>query len=190
MNITKKVPMMSWNDRFALIDAYHPSNTAICTVFNLSPNELKTAQALRNAGTFAPNRQLDTSKFVDLFPDMIDEIVVAVPKQPVYVTQPRVSAKTVHTVTPPETATKKIVVKAPQKRGRKGDKITQALLSVTNEPIIVDSFIRDHGVSLAVLRQSKRFIEHMSSEDVQKIGRIVVKQNKETKVLMIWREDV
>jgi hypothetical protein len=90
----------------------------------------------------------------------------------------------------PETATKKVVVKVNQKRGRKGNKITSAFLAVTNEPIAVDRFVMQHGVSLAVLRQSKRFIEQMSEEDVAKVGKIVVKQNKETKTLMIWREDI
>lgn len=187
MTITKKAPMMSWNDRFALIDAYNPSTSSICNAFNLSPNELKTAQALRVAGTFAPNKKLDTNKFKGLFVNVPEELEAPVVLPTTYPTSPKVG--TTQITAPPETATKKVVVKIPQKRGRKGDKITQALLAVTNEPIVIDNFVRDHGVSLAVLRQSKRFIEQMSKDDIQKVGKIVVKQNKE-KVLMIWREDV
>lgn len=186
MNTSKKVPMMSWNDRFALIDKYSPSDSSICTAFNLTPNELKTANALRTAGTFQANDRLDTTKFSNLFSTEVDPIIT----QTVYVNTPKVETKTVHTNMRPETATKKVVVKVNQKRGRKGNKITSAFLAVTNEPIAVDRFVMQHGVSVAVLRQSKRFIEQMSEEDVAKVGKIVVKQNKETNTLMIWREDI
>lgn len=188
---TKKVPMMSWNDRFALIEKFNPSNASICATFNLSSAELNTAMSLRTAGTFQANQRLDTKKFGNIFVDISDNEVVTQPLTPATnVTGSKLGTSTSHPIGRPETATKRTVVKVPQKRGRKGNKITSAFLAVTNEPIAVDQFVLQHGVSLAVLRQSKRFIEQMSEEDVTKIGKIIVKQNKETKTLMIWREDI
>jgi viroplasmin and RNaseH domain-containing protein len=86
----------------------------------------------------------------------------------------------------PETATKK--VKEPQKRGRKGDKITVALTAIPLVPVSVDSFINQYGVSLAVLRQSKRFIAKLDTATQASIGQVNVRQDKTTKQLMIWRE--
>jgi hypothetical protein len=46
-----------------------------------------------------------------------------------------------------------------------------------------------HGVSLAVLRQSKRFLAKLDPAIVATIGRINVRQDKATKQLMIWRDN-
>ena len=173
---------MSWGDRFALIDSYQPTTAAICVAFNLSPQELSTAIRLREAGTFIPNSKLDVSKFAGIFPEISEELLE------LPISQLKISTTTIHSR--PESATKKIIVKQPQKRGRKGDKIAQALFAVTNTPTPVDQFTREHNISLAVLRQSKRFTEHMSETDIQRIGKINVKQDKSSKVLMIWREDL
>jgi hypothetical protein len=174
----KNVPMMSWNDRFALIDQYKPSNAVICSVFNLNDMELQTANKLREAGTFSPNPHFDTSKFAGIFPDIDDNMDT----QPIIQHDPVISNR-------PETYTKKVIIKEPQKRGRKGSKIVQALFAVPNIPVSAKWFSEEHDISLAVLRQSKRFTEHLSPEDTKKIGKICVKQNKE-KILMIWREDL
>lgn len=177
--MTKRTPLLSWNDRFALIDAYNPSATAICAAFKLSPAELKTAISLREAGTFAPNKNLDTSKYVDLFSTNEPDLITAP-------TAVKTSTATVHSF--PETATKRVVVKQPQKRGRKGNKITDALLAVPTTPVSVDSFTQEHGVSVAVLRQAKRFIEKMTPDQISQVGNVVVKKNKDTQTLMIWKE--
>jgi len=87
---------------------------------------------------------------------------------------------------PPETATKR--VKPPQKRGRKGNNIITALLAVSLFPEPAQEFAEKHGVSIAVLRQSKRFISAMEPSIANIIGKINVRQDKETKVLMIWRD--
>lgn len=176
--MTKRIPLLSWNDRFALIDAYNPSSVAICAAFKLSPAELKTAMSLRDAGTFAPNPNLDITKYVDIF-QLGDDVA------PAGATMKAITA-TVHSF--PETASKRVVVKEPQKRGRKGNKITDALLAVPTSPVTVDSFTQEHGVSVAVLRQAKRFIEKMTPEQASQVGTIVVRQHKDTKTLMIWKE--
>lgn len=178
MNI-KKVPMMSWNDRFALIDAYNPNDAQIQLAFNLSANELKTARALRVAGTFQPNKGLDTTKYGNIFP-VLDDTQLAEMEN---------GLKTTSSL--PQTFTKKAALpKTPQKRGRKGDKIATALLNVPSTPVSVESFTQQYGVSVAVLRQSKRFLDNMPQDVVKKIGKIQVKQDKTSKVLMIWREDI
>lgn len=89
----------------------------------------------------------------------------------------------------PETATKKsLLPKEPKKRGRKGDKITTAFLSVSTVPVCANDFAEQHGISIAVLRQSKRFISTMDANIASQIGNIIVKQDKSTKKLMIWKE--
>jgi hypothetical protein len=190
MNTIKKVPMMSWNDRFALIEAYNPTNTSICATFNLTPAELKTAMSLRTAGTFQANKKMDITKFGNPFVDMVDEPTIPTSPTIPSTNKIKTGTSTSYVIGQPETATKKVIVKTPKKRGRKGTKITSAFMAVTDAPVAVDQFVLQHSVSLAVLRQSKRFIEQMSTEEAQKVGKIIVKQDKETKTLMIWREDI
>jgi hypothetical protein len=52
----------------------------------------------------------------------------------------------------------------------------------------INAFMQQHGVSLAVLRQSKRFLAKLDPSVATKIGTIKVRQDKATKELMIWRE--
>lgn len=181
-------PNLSWNDRFALIDHYSPSDQHVCVAFGVSADELSTARELRDAGTFTPTADFSFDGYDDVFN-------VVIPEQPqthipiiqTQVVTPLVRPQaTVHSR--PETATKR--QKVPQKRGRKGDKITKALLAVPTTPVPVDQFSQTHGVSLAVLRQSKRFMEGMDASTVATIGKVNVRQDKNTKRLMIWRDVV
>ena len=159
---------LSWAERFALIDHYNPTDTQACAVFKLTPDELSTAKQLRQQGVFASSRTLDVTKYASLFPSSVVSTATA----------------TVHDR--PESASRP--ARQPQKRGRKGDKIVRAFQAVPSTPVEVDQFIAQHGVSLAVLRQSKRFIEAMDSNVATQIGCIHVKQDKKTKRLVIWRE--
>jgi hypothetical protein len=168
--------IISWSDRFALIDHYTPTDAAICTAFNLTQAELDTARNLRAQGTFVANANLDVSKFSSMF---------AAPSTPAVQPAPaKVSTATVHAR--PESATKQ--PKVPQKRGRKGNKITAALQAVTTTPMPVDMFIQQHGVSLAVLRQAKRFVEALPATEAGVIGNVHVRQDRATKQLMIWKD--
>lgn len=204
--MTKKL-MMSWNDRFALIDHFAPSDNQACAVFGLSQSELETARDLRAAGTFASTPNFDVTQYTSVF--SADNMPVAI-SNPVPVAPPTVVVKpavatqvttrvreerpvtaiqpkgTATTHAKPETASRK--VKEPQKRGRKGDKITRALTAVPTTPTPVDAFIAEHGVSLAVLRQSKRFMASMDAATIASIGKINVRQDKTSHQLMIWRE--
>lgn len=184
---------MSWGDRFAVIDHFAPSDEQIRVAFNVTQDELDTARYLREAGTFTANKNLDTSKYNNVFVSTdfhnqstrgINNIMTttATTKAPTATTHamPEVAAK-------PETASKP--VKQPQKRGRKGDKILKALQSVPSTQMPVAAFMQQHGVSLAVLRQAKRFIAGLDQAQAQTIGKINVRQDKATKTLMIWREE-
>lgn len=194
---------MSWSDRFAVIDHFKPSDAQILTTFGLTQDELDTARLMRDAGTFEANPTLDVIKFQHVFVANAMQTPVA-PISSVSVNQPLSHVGTTITVptvalpktstkqgsatsyVKPETATKK--VKAPQKRGRKGDKIVTALQAVPTERVSVEEFCKQHGVSLAVLRQSKRFLEQMTAEQRAAIGKINVRQDKESRTLMIWRD--
>ena len=169
--------IMSWNDRLALIAHYNPADDAVCTAFNVTNDELATARNLHANGQFTINAQFDVTKYGNVF-----AAPSAIPTPTAKATG--VTSATTHTK--PETATK--TPKQPQKRGRKGAKIYQALQAVTTTPVAVDSFMKQHDVSLAVLRQSKRFIAKMDSSAASAIGKINVRQDKKSKQLMIWRE--
>lgn len=183
---------LTWPDRFALINEYKPSDDVICSTFNLSDDELSMARTLHAAGSFGgPNTLFDAVKYGDPFTASAASASAPQTSRPSGVKKAK-SGATVHarpTVSAdglPQTATKSI--KLPQKRGRKGDKIQTALLAVPETPIAVDDFRKQHPVSLAVLRQSRRFISKMDVATRTKIGVVNVRQDKDTKVLMIWRE--
>lgn len=191
--------IMSWADRFALIDHYKPSDEAICSAFRLSMDELDTARQLRKQGTFTANAHLDVGKYAAIFNNSTNAVATpgSIPTPTVTVPNPTATVRPIVPDIPtktgtatmhglPESASRK--PKVPQKRGRKGDKISKALQAVPTAPMSVDAFIKEHGVSLAVLRQSKRFIEKMDTTVASQIGTVHVRQDKTTKQLMIWRE--
>lgn len=163
---------MSWGDRFALIEHFKPSDDQVCAAFGLSQDELDTARMLRDAGTFQASSNVDYTKYANVF--TINADGTSAYKQPA------------EAFIKPESASKP--VRAPQKRGRKGDKIVTALCAVPTTQVPVSEFMAEHKVSLAVLRQSKRFMAKLDAETASKIGRINVRQDKQTKQLMIWRE--
>lgn len=173
---------LSWADRFALIDHFKPEDTAVLTAFALTQDELDTARSLRAAGSFGSTANLDVAKYASVFSGA--PIVAATASTPTGIVKPsKASGATTHSK--PESASKK--AKVPQKRGRKGDKIQRALSSVPTAPTAVDAFMLQHGVSLAVLRQSKRFLAKLDAATQATIGEINVRQDKATKQLMIWR---
>lgn len=203
--MSNKPLMMSWNDRFALIDHYAPADTAVCAAFNLTQDELDTARTLRAAGTFSSNPNVDFARYKNVFvnvapaaPSPVEtstsRIVGLGSPDPYPITKEQIDrgdsaygvkgSATIHTK--PETASKR--PKVPQKRGRKGDKIIKALTSIPTTPVSIEGFMEEYGVSLAVLRQSKRFIEKLEPAIQAQIGRVNVRQDKQTKKLMIWRE--
>jgi len=169
--ITMSKSSMTWNQRFAIIDAHKPSDEQICSAFGIQQNELDTARQLRNAGQFIPSTDIDVDAYATMFTTPTTGATST--KRP---------TKTAST-DKPITATKK--TKEPKKRGRKGDKIKNAFSSIPTDPIPAEPFAKQHDVSLTVLRQSKRF------DTVTDGGKVHVKkvaQADGTKVLSIWRD--
>lgn len=76
-----------------------------------------------------------------------------------------------------DTSTQKVY----KPKGTRPSKITQAFESITNTPQPVTAVIDTFGVSLAVLRQSKRF-------DKTETGQVHIRKDKESGELMVWRE--
>lgn len=128
------ISQLSWGQRFALIEAYKLSTEAACQAFHVTKEELNTATDLKQKGIFKIDSVMDTGPYGELFG------ATPVRKQ---VTKP--------------TGPASMRVPTPKKRGRKGDKITKCFLAVPVEPVSTEAFMAEHGVSLAVLRQSKRF---------------------------------
>lgn len=164
---------MSWNDRFALLDHYVPDDDTACQVFGVSQGELDTARDMRKTGAFTATPGIDVESYSNMFTSE-----PAAPKT--HRKGGATSTKRATTSEKPMTATKK--VHELKKRGRKGDKIITAFQSIPEQPIPAEQFATDHGVSLAVLRQSKRF------DRCPERGTIHVKKDRETKTLMIWRD--
>lgn len=174
---TKSIKAMSWNDRLALLDHYKPSEGLACSALGVTPDELATAREMQASGTFTPTANLDVGAYANLFPANKSPAAgsatsTKAPK--------RNSGATSIAADKPATATKPI--KAPKKRGRKGDKIVNAFGAIPTSPTPAEDFASKHNVSLAVLRQSKRF------DPTPDNGLVRVKKDKESKVLMIWRE--
>jgi hypothetical protein len=65
-------------------------------------------------------------------------------------------------------------------KGNKPSRITQAFDAITEVPQKVETLVAEYGVSLAVLRQSKRFDKYGK-------GQIHIRKDKATKELMVWR---
>ncbi len=177
-NTMSKSKTLNWNDRFALIDHFKPSDADACTALSVTAEELKTARGMLAAGTFTPTPDLDYSAYEKLFASTASAAPAA--DKSAAKTTRRSGSTSTSKSDKPQTATK--VTPAPKKRGRKGTKIAEAFAAIPTTPTPVDAFATSHGVSLAVLRQSKRF------DKSPELGAVRVKKDKESKTLMIWRE--
>ncbi len=171
----------TWNDRLTLINHYKPTDEQACQALNVTQTELDVARNQLRAGVFSLSSNLDVESYSDLFASADTSSpttsTVTTTKAPT-----RTKATVTSTKAAPETATAKVKVKA--KRGRKGDKILQAFASIPTSPTPAEDFAKTHGVSIAVLRQSKRF------DKTEEVGTVKVKKDKTSKTLMIWRETV
>lgn len=155
------VSTMSWGQRFAIAEAYHPDDEQICKVFQVSKEDLDHARQLRKDNVIKIDSTLNTAPYGVLFG-----------KDPV-------TSKSVTTHGP---ATKKVA--EPKKRGRKGDKILNAFKAIGKDPVSAEEFITTHGISMAVLRQSRRF----DSTEVAATNPVRVRKNDKG-VLMVWRDE-
>jgi len=181
-----KLNGLSWNDRFALIDHFNPSDKTIVSVMGVTQEELNTARGLRSSGVFSPTDNLDTASYETVFAtDSSDDVTTPAttaskPGRKGGSTSTKKDSGSRGGKKPAQTATKKKA--APKKRGRKGSNIKTAFAAVPTSPTDVETFAKTHGVSIAVLRQAKRF-------DTEGVGKVHVKKDKASSTLMIWREN-
>ena len=162
---------LTWNDRFALIDYYKPSDTEICNIFNIDVNSLNVARNFRSTGQFKPTADIDVKSYAHMF----NTVQIKSAKK-------NEKKKTATSTVKPITATKTQPIL--KKRGRKGNNIKSAFDSITTTPVSVDNFSKQHGVSVAVIRQGKRF------DTKPEAGTVRVKKIERDgkKVLCVWRE--
>lgn len=166
-----KVISLSWNDRFALIEHYKATDVQVLQAFGVTQDELNVARDLKEAGTFSGKSTIDVSSYSHLFTG-----VTAQSKTATSTKRPTATASS----QAPQTATKKSPTA--KKRGRQGIKIANAFKAIPGAQVPAQQFASQHGVSLAVLRQSKRFDKH------PELGIVKVKKDKTSQTLMIWRE--
>lgn len=169
---------LSWNDRLAIIDHYNPKDSEVIAVMGVTQDELDTARDMRNSGIMKPTPDLDLESYASMFGG--DNKSVTKPAKKTAATTTSTKTTKAKKTTTPQTANKP--VKVPKKRGRKGDKISVAFNAIPTTATPVEKFAQDNNVSVAVLRQSKRF------DPAPHLGNVKVKKNKTTKVLEIWRE--
>ena len=167
----------SWGQRLALIQAHSPADNVACTALGVSQEELETARELMAAGSIT----LDSSVVgtANIFEGVKASAVTArvTPATTSKTTAVVVTPKT--TGVPPATASKP--TRVPKKRGRRGSNIDTAFAAIPAEPTDAEKFAVRHSVSLAVLRQAKRF-------DKVGTGTVKVRKDRETGSLMVWRE--
>ena len=73
------------------------------------------------------------------------------------------------------------------KQGR--NKIITAYMQVpVDTRVDAIKFCEQHNISIHVLRQPKRFLEHVSNEIRQQVGSVIVRKDKESGRLMVHRE--
>ena len=168
---------LSWNDRLTLINHYKPSDAEATRVFDVTQGELDVARGQLKTGVFSLSDDLDVESYGHLFATETTEATSSTVTSTLSSAIKKTSATS---ILKPESATAKS--HTAKKRGRKGDKITKAFSSIPASPIAADDFAKEHGVSIAVLRQSKRF-------DTVGGGTVRVKKDKGSKTLMIWREE-
>jgi len=176
--MANKAKTLTWGDRLALINHYNPSDEVICSAFGVTQGELDTARNMLTSGSLAVTPDIDFASYSSIFAS--SDNATATTKPSSKTTSTTSTVKAAEGEKAPETATKR--VKAPQKRGRKGDKIAIAFAKIPETPTKAEAFATEYSVSLAVLRQSKRF------DKSPELGNVRVKKDKDTGELMIWRE--
>ena len=162
---------MSWSVRLALQSQFGLTNKQAAASFNVSVDEVATAQDLAKAGTITIATDVDYSQYEGEFEVSAKDTS----SSSTSTSKPEVKAPT------PVTATKP--VPTPKKRGRKGDNIKNAFNAIPTVPTDANAYISKHGISMNVLRQSKRFDKSGTP------GIVHVRKDKESGQLMVWRSD-
>lgn len=177
MRSPKPLNQLSWSDRFSIIAAAKvelPEITEedILKVFGVDKDDYEMASECLADGTFKTNTRIDANFYIPFFRG-------ETPEFPEPEARSRTLPELVSKAIDPEN--RQLFASKPQKRsGRKGNNITKAFAAIPNEPIPAEEFAEKHRVSMAVLRQYKRF-------DKENTGQVNVRKNKDTGIIMIWR---
>ena len=186
---------LKWPERFALIERYKPTDTAIRLAFGISQSELDVARNLLLNGTFKINPNFDVEAHSSIFSgagSITSKPATASASVTTSGTRIVRSNTTVHDAgrtmlreaqQRPESARRTV----PERSGR-SCRIITAFHQVPEVPTPALAFCEQHNISIHVARQSKRFLEKQPADVIAQIGTIHVRQQRETKCLMIWRE--
>ena len=164
---------MGWGERLAIIDNFDLSDDQAVSRMGITIEELETARGMANSGVFTTPKDINFGQYVT-------ELAGTVRPTPKTEDVPTSTVMPTVLPAPPVTATKPI--KQPKKRGRKGSKIVDAFAAIPVEPTNADEFAQQHNVSMAVLKQSKRF------DKTGLGGNVRVKKDRQAGIMMVWRE--
>lgn len=170
----KPINQLSWADRFGIVNAMEakPSDDDICRVFKVTSDDLATARSLLDRGVLRTNPRINHEFYALYFKGETPEF----PK-----TAPRVRVLPL----PMADEERKLFAsqnKTNKPRGRKSNNIDLAFKAIPTTPIDVEKFAEKHRVSVAVLRQHKRFDKYSEK------GTVFVRKNKDTGITEVWRE--
>lgn len=156
----------SWQDRLAIINEFKMSNTDAVVLFATTERELAVARGLVEKGLMkVPTLNEETKQ-------SWSSVMGTSTSQPI--------ASSVQSAPQPSAVVSTVQSAKPTKhRGRQGTKIVAAFSNLTSTPEPVDVFVKKHGVSKTILRQSKRFLDSPI--------KVSIKRDKNTKQEMICR---
>ena len=166
-----KSKSLSWCDRLALINHYKPTDEQAIKILSVTQDQLDTARDLSVTGAIVPTPNLDVDSYCKMFGVVKPAVVKSTTTS---IVKPTGQA--------PQTASK--VSRPPRKRGRKGTHIADAFANIPETPVSVEQYAVENKISIAVLRQSKRFNKFPEQ------GEVHVAKNKTTKVLEIWKTPI
>lgn len=168
----KPIEHLCWADRFGIIAGMEvtPSDGDICRVFGVGQDDLANARQLYDQGIIRTNPRINVAFYARFFSGEKPEFPkgekrVRVLPHPADNEERRLFASQNKTVRP---------------RGRKSNNIDLAFKAIPASPVDVEKFAEKHRVSVAVLRQHKRFDKYD--------GTVFVRKNKETGITEVWRE--
>lgn len=177
MRSPKPITQLSWSDRFTIIEAAKaeiPEITEedILKVFAVDKDDYDMASECLSDGVFKVNNRIDANFYIPYFRGEVPEYPDA---------EPRSRTLPVPEEFDPEKR-QQFASKNKKPAGRRGNNISRAFAAIPSTPVPVEEFAKKHQVSLAVLRQYKRF-------DKEGKGQVNVRKDKELGVVMIWRSD-
>lgn len=173
--IIKPIAHLSWADRFGILHkmSFVPKDDDICRIFRVDANELHLARICLRDHVFRVNTRIHGEFYERLFKG--EEVEFPPFRNTRERTYPEFSEEDRVLF-----ASRREEQKSKQKV-RRSNNIDIAFKNIPTEPTPVEPFAEKYRVSIAVLRQHKRF-------DKVQTGPVYVRKNKDTGVIEIWRD--